>query len=346
MDQNDKIYDQGYRSALSRDDKQLFRQKYCEKSAWKGISLTFVTLSFIYIAIAAGYAALMHLASPLLAAGVTLLSLIVATRQMRALENIVHFGSHNNFCRNKLLNDRMTNLLAAWPMLQDVMQYRIFHNAHHGDYGAHGDPCKERLERIGASGLEINNNRQLLLAIVIWMPSYVREFYYEVKSSSKQLALFLTWHATVLSGCALLVSWHFAAYAAIHWFASMFLILPFLRSIAEFSEHDYQRGDTVRETTFNNLGLLDHLLLHPAGDAWHALHHLHPTVPWWKQGSAHRFLMKNDTAYRMVQNRDHLIQDIANFPVAAQTARPKDGGHAPASVEIGYPAGMVPASAD
>ena len=34
---------------------------------------------------------------------VTLVSLIVATRQMRALENIVHFGSYNNFCHDKVL---------------------------------------------------------------------------------------------------------------------------------------------------------------------------------------------------------------------------------------------------
>ena len=49
--------------------------------------------------------------------------------------------------------------------------------------------------------------------------------------------------------------------------------------------------------------------------------------------------MKNDAAYRMVQNRDELIQDIAHFPVAAQTAKPKEAN-------VGYPAGLVPASAD
>jgi len=346
MDQPNQNYEQGYRSALTRDEKQLFRQQFCEKSVWKGITLTFVTLSLIYVAMAAGYAALQYFTNPFMGAGVTLVSLIVATRQMRALENIVHFGSHNNFCRDKILNDRMTNLLAAWPMLQDVMQYRIFHNAHHGDYGAHGDPCKERLERIGASGLEINNNRQLLFAILVWMPSYVREFYNEVKSSSRQVVVFFVWHASVLAGLTLLVSLQFAAYAALHWFASMFLILPFLRSIAEFSEHDYQRGDTVRETTFNNLGLLDHLLLHPAGDAWHALHHLHPTVPWWKQGSAHRFLMEKDGAYRMAQHRDGLIQDIAHFPVAAQSAAGRESGRPSSRSNAGYPAGLTPASAE
>ncbi len=346
MDQSSKNYEQGYRSALTRDDKQLFRRQYCEKSVWKGISLTFVNLSAIYAAITAGYAALRFLDTPIIAAVITLLSLIVVTRQMRALENIVHFGSHNNFCADKVFNDRMTNLLAAWPMLQDVMQYREFHSAHHGDFGAHGDPCKERLERIGASGIEINSNGQLIYAILVWMPSYVREFYNEVKSSSRQLVIFLAWHASVLAGLTAFVSWQFAAYATLIWSVSMFLILPFLRSIAEFSEHDYQRGDTVRETTFNNLGLLDHALLHPAGDAWHALHHLHPTVPWWKQGSAHRFLMEKDEAYRQVQHRDHLIQNIAHFPVTAHGAQPVNVRASSNRSKKGYPSGLVPTAAE
>ena len=337
-------YEQGYRSALSREEKQQFRQEFCKKSAFLGISLTFANLATIYAAIAIAYLAVVHLGSPILAALVTLLSLIVATRQMRALENIVHFGSHNNFCQDKQLNDRMTNLLAAWPMLQDVRQYRVFHAAHHGDYGSHGDPCKERLERIGASGLDINNNRQLVYAILVWMPAYVREFYNEVKSSSKQVAIFGLWHTLVIGGLFAAFGWQFAAFAAAHWFVSMFLILPFLRSIAEFSEHDYQLGDTVCDTTFNNLGLLDHVLLHPAGDAWHALHHLHPTVTWWKQGAAHRFLMQRDSAYRRVHNRDDLIQDIANFPIAARTSdidkQPGKEG------KSGYPSGFGIAPAE
>ncbi len=95
----------------------------------------------------------------------------------------------------------------------------------------------------------------------------------------------------------------------------MFLALPFLRSIAELSEHDYELGTSVAETTFNNLGLLDHLLIHPAGDAWHSLHHLHPTVSWWKQRQAHNFLLKHDSAYRKVINRDNLVQNLAHFHV-------------------------------
>lgn len=336
MDNTQKNYDQGYRSNLSPEEKKLFRQKFCEKSTFKGIFYSFTNLVAIYLASGIAYLAIMHLDSAATATLLVLLMVLAMTRQMRALENIVHFGSHNNFCHSKTTNDLMTNLLAAWPMLQDVAQYRIFHKTHHGDYGSHDDPCRARLERIGAIGVEISNNRQLMVAILRWMPSYVREFYNEVKSSSRQLVTFAIWHFLVSVILAVVVSPVFAMFAVFMWATSMFLVLPFLRSIAEFSEHDYERGDTVRETTFNNLGLLDHILLHPAGDAWHALHHLHPTVTWWAQGAAHRFLMERDEAYRQVQHRDHLIQDIAHLPDAASSKPGGRHGLAPDASDVQF----------
>ena len=61
-------YEQGYRSALSREEKQQFRQEYCKKSAFLGISLTFANLATIYAAIAVAYLAFVHLGSPIMAA--------------------------------------------------------------------------------------------------------------------------------------------------------------------------------------------------------------------------------------------------------------------------------------
>ncbi len=307
-------YEQGYRSALTKLEKRRFRTEFCQKSAWKGISLTFFTAASIYFALWACFYVINGEINWIVSVILMMVTLIFITRQMRALENIVHFGSHNNFFSRQSRNDLMTNALAAWPMLQDVRQYRKFHATHHGDYGSHDDPCKERLQRIGAGPIEINNNWQLIYAILLWMPAYVREFYNEVKSSNQQAAIFLIWHSVVIFSMGFVISWSLAAFCVGAWIVAMFGILPFLRSIAEFSEHDYELGNTVRETTFNNLGLLDHLLLHPAGDAWHALHHLHPTVPWWNQGAAHRFLMERDEAYRQAHHRDSLLQDIAFLP--------------------------------
>lgn len=300
---------------MNYDQKQLFRKKYSEKSAIKGLTWNIFYLISIYISLYLCFYISITSNSTVVSLTIVFCCVVFSTRQMRGLENIVHFGSHNNFSRHKKTNDLLTNVFAAWPMLQGVQQYRVFHATHHGEYASEKDPCRIRLESIGANTQNITTNRQLLWLIAKWMPQYTQEFYREIQSNQKQIRVFALWHSCVALAITGLHSWQLAVFMTLSWMLIMVFALPFLRSIAELSEHDYELGSSVAETTFNNLGLLDHLLIHPAGDAWHSLHHLHPTVSWWKQRQAHNFLMKHDSAYRHVINRDQLVQNLAHFPV-------------------------------
>ncbi len=304
-----------YKSSMTYEQKQEFRKFFSEKSTFKGLFWNWIYLVSIYGVLVSFYFYINNSPSLILSFVMVLLGVLFCTRQMRGLENIVHFGSHNNFSKNRIMNDRLTNFFAAWPMLQDVKQYRKFHAIHHGEYASDIDPCRIRLENIGANTQNISNNMQLLWLVAKWMPQYVHEFYREVKSDNRQVFIFMLWHGGVGLIITALYSWKLALFVSFSWMLIMFISLPFLRSIAELSEHDYELGSTVAETTFNNLGLLDHLLIHPAGDAWHSLHHLHPTVSWWKQRQAHNYLMKHDASYLKVINRDQLIQNIAHFPI-------------------------------
>lgn len=308
-----------YKSELTRDQKQFFRERFSEKSLLKGLSWNLVYLLSIYAVIIMCFYVANTSSSYFWIFTVVFCSVLFCTRQMRGLENIVHFGSHNNFSKNKKLNDRLTNVLAAWPMLQETVQYRMFHSIHHGAFASEKDPCRIRLENIGANTQKIKTNMQLLWLIAKWMPQYNREFYREISSDYEQLKVFGLWHLSIAIIISVLHSPQLALFVTFSWMLIMFFSLPFLRSIAEISEHDYELGESVAETTFNNLGLLDHLLIHPAGDAWHSLHHLHPTVSWWKQRQAHNYLMKHDGAYCKVINRDKLIQNIAHFPVKSKS---------------------------
>ncbi len=89
------------------------------------------------------------------------------------------------------------------------------------------------------------------------------------------------------------------------------LVLPFLRLVAEWSEHDYAASNAEAQATFNNCSFLDKLIFHPAGDAYHLLHHLYPAIPWWRQGSAHRYLMAEDYNYRTLMHRADFFQRLA-----------------------------------
>ena len=311
---DNKAFD--YRSKLTFKQKQFFRKQYSQKSVLIGVGWNIIYLTSIYATLSFCFYISNSQNSNVLKLTTVFACVLFCIRQMRGLENIVHFGSHNNFSRNKNLNDRLTNMFAAWPMMQEVIQYRKFHAMHHGEYATTKDPCRIRLENIGANTQNINSNFQLLCLVAKWLPKYIQEFYREVKSDTRQVIIFALWHGVIALLFASMHSWGLAIFITFAWMLLMFFALPFLRSIAELSEHDYELGTGIAETTFNNLGLLDHLLIHPAGDAWHSLHHLHPTVSWWKQRQAHKYLMNNDSAYRRVINRDNLIQNLAHFPVA------------------------------
>ncbi len=304
-----------YKSKMTYQQKQIFRKSFSEKSTVKGLLWNLLYLISIYAAIITCFEYVNTSNTYILTFLVVLFCVLFCTRQMRGLKNIVHFGSHNNFSRNKKVNDSLTNVFAAWPMLQEVVQYRKFHATHHGEYASEKDPCRIRLENIGANTQNIKTNLQLLWLVARWMPQYVHEFYREVKSNHKQFMIFALWHSSIALFITGFHSWNLALFVTFSWMLIMFISLPFLRSLAELSEHDYELGSTVTETTFNNLGLIDHLLIHPAGDAWHSLHHLHPTVSWWKQRQVHNYLMKNDSAYLHVINRDQLLQNLAHFPI-------------------------------
>lgn len=304
MSTEEQIYELGYKTELKKEQKIEFRTLFIEKSYTKGVFFTFFHITSIYVAFF-GLVSTFSVASYVtLKVAMLLFVIVFATRQMRALENIVHFGSHNNFSKKRITNDRLTNVLAAWPMMQEVNQYRKFHSVHHGQYGSHDDPCRIRFEAIGVSYSDVTTKTRLIRAIIRWMPAYVIQYYREVKSARKQVSVFILWHFMTTLLLSLMASYDFAIVSLVGWMLCMFIFLPFLRSVAEFSEHDYERGCDVKETTFNNLRPMDRLILHPAGDAYHALHHFFPSVPWWKQGAAHRYLMINDPCYQTALHRN------------------------------------------
>ncbi|MBM7124796.1 fatty acid desaturase [Dyella flava] len=298
-----KNRNRGYTSSLSSDQVKEFRRRFSEKSICKSIGISAFYLVSIYCSIYCFYILkeidLNQSIIILLAAT----SSLFISRQMRALENIVHFGSHYNFSKSKHINDRATNVIAAWPMLSDVDTYRSYHMSHHGRYGGDTDPCKRRFERMKVKNGDFSSRWKFLRATIRWFPGYVVEYYKDIGSRRVQLFVFAFWHVIFGGVLALLVDIKFAIFSVAAWFFCMFCILPFVRLVAEVGEHDYERESALFDTTFNNIGPMDLLLFHPAGDAWHVLHHLYPAVPWWKQRQAHKFLILHDDSYRNALQR-------------------------------------------
>jgi fatty acid desaturase len=225
----------------------------------------------------------------------------IGSRQ-RGFENLVHDGSHYNWWRAKKdLNDVLVDALVAAPMALLVAIYRANHMLHHGAFGTDIDPCFRRETMIRA---EYARHIPLLRRLIAASQQLVRlnaDFYRTQLSSGgiKPLAAFVPWHALVW--WLPLTLWfgpYGLGYWVVLWAIPMLITLPVIRALAEADKHDYNRAADELGATFTNDGWIARVVVHPAGDAWHAAHHMRMTVPAWKVRSFHEFMMGASIEYR------------------------------------------------
>lgn len=88
-------YIRGYKSSLDKETLLFFNKKFSQSSLIMGTGYLFTIHISIFLSI---YIYISWLNSNLLCLPILLFFL---ARQLRALENIIHFGSHYNFTKNQ-----------------------------------------------------------------------------------------------------------------------------------------------------------------------------------------------------------------------------------------------------
>jgi fatty acid desaturase len=223
--------------------------------------------------------------------------MLLAVPLLRALENLGgHEGAHENWIRNKQgLNDRVANLLAAWWVVSSAESFRARHDDHHCHFGEAPDPCFTRFSMFHFA--QIKSWRNFLAALRREYLPYLREYwegYANVKAPL--LATSLGLHALLM----LIGTWLLPGFW-IWWLVIVIipflLLLPVFRMLAESQEHNYDGSDELTDS-HSNLTLFSRLYLHPVGDAYHKLHHVHYRIPHFRMRSVHLKLMDMSPEYR------------------------------------------------
>jgi fatty acid desaturase len=249
------------------------------------------------------------------------LAATVIGRQQRGLELMVHDASHGAWHRsNRWLNNALANIIVAYPVLSSVEAYWASHRIHHGQYGSHIDPCRQRFAAMGLPHLDLSTRWKIAMAVVSWLPSYNAAYYKEIGSQElRQWAHFGAWHGIVFIIPAAIFFWSYLGHEPVgagalaflvwvfFWMLPALVFLPVIRSIAESEEHDYDRGQTEFETTYTNNGWLHRLLFHPKKDAFHLIHHMFPNIPERKHQRVHEVLMEHDKKYRAALHREQVL---------------------------------------
>jgi fatty acid desaturase len=246
---------------------------------------------------------------------------ILIARQQRGLELMVHDASHRAWIRSlPTLNDKMADLLVAYPMLSSVEAYWKSHRSHHGSFGSHLDPCRQRFANMGLAHLDLSTKWKIARAVIAWLAPYNKAYYEEIGSLSlRQWARFAIWHTFVFivpTTVLLSSSDSFDVASAVptafviwmmFWMFPQIAFLPVSRSIAEAEEHDYNKGKTEFETTYTNDGWLHRLLIHPKNDSYHLVHHMFPNIPERRHRRIHMLLMEHDPRYRTALRRSSVL---------------------------------------
>ncbi len=240
-----------------------------------------------------------------------LLTALFVARQIRGLENMVHDASHLTWLRkSKKWNNILTTFTLGSPVLSDVSAYSNSHDIHHKSFASSKDPCWVRLNNMGVANIDLSTKYKIITSVLRWLPLYNLEYYKEIGSKNIFVIIrFISWHFIIyLLPMAAIFGFQTSFFLWIfYFFIPLTVTLPCVRSIAEVEEHDYHRETTEFLTTYNNVGIMHHLLFHPFRDSYHLIHHMFPTISVHKHKKLHHFLLKNDIFYAQQQLSRHKV---------------------------------------
>lgn len=238
---------------------------------------------------------------------------VLIARQQRGLEVMTHEGSHFNWCRSsRWWNDTCVDALAAVAVFATVKGFRADHVLHHGRIGTADDPCFRRyVWQLDVDNIKRSSCSAYAGSIIVRLGTYVIGWWTGPFGISIRSLLYgALWHgALVLLPLSRKVGFGTAMVLWLLYYGiPFFVLLPPLRFMAEANKHRYtENNGTVFGATFNNVGIV-HFLLHPHGDNFHALHHLHPSIPHHKLPRVDGWLMANDPDYNCNLRRLTLLE--------------------------------------
>ena len=230
-----------------------------------------------------------------------ILAIVIIGSRQRALSNLVHDASHVNLFQFKSINDIVSNLFCAFPMLETVSGYRTSHSLHHKFLGnPKNDPDSLAHLSYGYDDLNPWKGNPILnyFKLIFNVNSWKISFFGNIKHVSRfDKFLIFIFNLFIFFTICVIGSQEISIYAFKIWYISRATAYHLIRVAAEFLDHSGLENSSVINYCRNlpHDGLL-RFVLHPNQDTYHIIHHLHPRIPHYNLKAAHALLLK-DSAY-------------------------------------------------
>lgn len=221
---------------------------------------------------------------------------MIATRQ-HSLMIMLHEGTHYRLCRNRKINDWVSELVLAWPVLISARSYRANHFAHHRYLNTDRDP--DWIRRRGDQNWVFPKRpREMAVLLLrdltglgaVALVKLLRTVASRDTDVSKGFLMARYLYYAVVMAIAFWTGT--ARVLFLYWFVPLFTCLVCIfriRSIAEHSALGAARTPFAgTRTTLSSF--LERLFLAPNNVNYHLEHHLYPSVPFFRLPKLHALL--------------------------------------------------------
>lgn len=218
---------------------------------------------------------------------------LIGAFQLALGESLVHEAIHLNLFAEKSWHEKL-QFIYAYPFLRTVYSYKEHHFSHHKDLWGEGDYIPENYEFLG-----LNKPRKNLFLILVIQPLLgfsacyllVETLYnFNFKKLRKNKKLLTSTIQLVLFWVIVVSVFYLSGYLhllLLYWFVPLFWCYSGYSLFSEVEEH----FNTLSGTR-SNIDPFFNFLFHNGG--YHYVHHICPTIPWYKLPEAHDALSVNN----------------------------------------------------
>lgn len=216
-------------------------------------------------------------------------ALIVGNRQ-RAIGNLLHDGSHHLLAQKPRINELLTNLALAPPLLTMLKYYKRQHDAHHLYLGEMDDDPDfihdDSYRNMSWQRIFLLNS----LSVADWKGNVFGSL---AQMSWRHRAMVALWWLVLFAFLTAASGLSGAGMFLILWFTAKTTVFHLLTTFREISDHAGLNPNSLTGFTRSHptRGLLKSFI-HPHNNGYHLAHHILPSVPFWRLPEAHRILME------------------------------------------------------